>query len=153
MLFWGEGILEYAFDQMRNDYAWGSPSGTPQLLQQSLFIVRRAGIPAFLDAMARIPDSDARISPETKFARVRYDWLPERFAYGGLARFLRRKTHARWYDWLPFGYGRTRPIDWEGPRFYFQHGTLEELQRYRNLTGIRIDDLTERGDLAPRETP
>ena len=40
------------------------------------------------------------------------------------------------YEILPFGYGRVRPINFSDDLFYFQQGSLDEINNYRSLTGF-----------------
>ena len=136
-LLYGEGIVERAIGRMRHDFMFGDGAGTPQPIQQSMFILARPAFRAFLDGMDKIREGDREVSPEVKFARLKWDLVPERIGPLRL-RSWRRLTGRLWYDRLPFGYGRARPIDWNQPHFYFQHGTREELERYREKTGFEL---------------
>jgi hypothetical protein len=40
------------------------------------------------------------------------------------------------YAVLPFGYGRVRPINFSDDIFYFQHGSVDEINAYKKLTGF-----------------
>jgi len=138
----GEGIIEYAIDKMSHPYMFGDGSGTPQPTQISIFIIKRSHFTNFLNGLARIEDADHVVSPEEKFARIELDWLPNHIANKRLRRLRSRwwkLTGRFWRDWLPFGYGRARPINWNDPYFYFQHGTKEEIQAYLEHTGLTID--------------
>ena len=144
-LLYGEGLIEHAIGLMRHDYMFGSGVGTPQPLQQSVFIIKRPAFRAFLDGYDRVRESDREISPEVKFARLRYDWAAARIGGPRWQRRWWRLTRGRWYDILPFGYGRARPIDWEQPYFYFQHGSREEVEIYAEKTGFGVSaGLTDR---------
>jgi hypothetical protein len=40
------------------------------------------------------------------------------------------------YSVLPFGYGRVRPINFSDDIFYFQQGSVDEINAYKKLTGF-----------------
>jgi hypothetical protein len=75
-LLYGEGLIEHAIERMRRKYMFGDGTGTLQPLQQSLFIIARSAFRSFLDAMDRIRETDGEVSPEVKFARLRWDLGP-----------------------------------------------------------------------------
>jgi len=137
-LLHGEGLIEHAIGQMSHDYMFGGGIGTPQPLQQSLFIIRKSAFRPFLNGLDRIRESDREVSPEVKFARLRWDWGPARIGGPQWRRWWWRRTRGRWYDPLPFGFGRARPLDWEQSHFYFQHGSREEVETYAERTGFGI---------------
>jgi hypothetical protein len=85
--------------------------------QQSLVIVRSAGLPRFIEGIVNSPHTDGELSPEMI--------MHNRLAPVG---FLR----------VP--YGRSRPIDFEGSHFYAQHLDDDELQRFLSLIGVRLRD-------------
>jgi hypothetical protein len=143
-LIYGDHIVETAIEAMRRDYMWGSGKGVGQPMQQSLMIVRTSAIPGFFRRIASIKAPDAKITPEMKFAIAATPWvrwIPEVFFYhleskALLYRIARKFRHdvlfryAAGFDVLPFGYGDKRPIDFHDERFYFQHGSNEELRKY-----------------------
>jgi hypothetical protein len=144
-LIFGEGILERCIDEMRTDYSFGHPSGTPQRLQQSLFIVRVSAIRRFLRRLHAIEQRDGDLSPEAKFhiacsrgpvkALVQLQLLASSYPLAwrwtwGLF------TRLRDYDWLPVGYGRTRPLKFDDDMFYFQHGSDEEIDTFVRRSGL-----------------
>lgn len=138
-LLYGEGLIEYAIERMTHDYMFGGGEGTPQPIQQSLFIIRRPAFGRFLNGLDRIRASDREVSPEVKFARLAWDCVPARIGPIRLPRLQRRwwkLTGGLWRDRLPYGYGRVRPIEWNRPRFYFQHGSREEVDIYVEKTGM-----------------
>ncbi|SDV48608.1 hypothetical protein [Chitinasiproducens palmae] len=137
----GEGIIEYALGNLSRGIAFGNGIGTPQPIQQSVMIVRKDHIARFINALTGIRARDAEISPEVKFAMAATPltrFLPEfifrapsRIEWAGRlhARLIRVFFRTlRGYDYLPYGYGRSRPIDFSQPFYYFQHGSDEELE-------------------------
>ena len=147
-LLYGQGLIESAIGAMKHDYMFGDGAGTPQPIQQSLFIIRRAAFLPFLNGLDRIGRSDREVSPEVKFARLAWDWMPDGIGGMELPRLRRRwwkLTRGLWYDVLPFGYGRARPIDWKLPHFYFQHGSRGEVDTYLEKTGFESSAATTEG--------
>lgn len=136
VLLHGAGIIEACIAAMRTPYMFGDPRGTPQLLQQSFFIIAKRGMAPFLSRLLAIPQADNQIGPETKFHIAASGVLsalpkaPLAWSHGVTRRLLRP---FRAYDFLPVGYGRTRPIDFGTPQFYFQHGSAAELAAYERL--------------------
>jgi hypothetical protein len=135
VLISGEGIIEYAISNMKHAFMFGSGEGTPQPIQQSLFIVHRDGFLEFMERMRQIRFSDKEMPPEAKFTRIKYDWVPIR----RIGKMWRKTTSRLWYDFLPFGYGRTRPIGWGDHFIYFQHGSRQEVAKYMKQTGLYLD--------------
>jgi hypothetical protein len=127
VLLYGEGIVETAISQMKSPYMFGDAKGIPQPLQQSFFIIRRDGIAPFLSRLLGIKESDRDLSPERKF---HYACLPHLFTNKPL-RWLGRRWRS--YDYLPFGFGRKRPLDFSQPHFYFQHSSAEEFREFTEL--------------------
>jgi hypothetical protein len=138
VLLFGDGLIEHCIDRMRKPLMFGTGLGTPQPLQQSFFIVRKDGMRRFLAGLHAIDSPDKLIAPEWKFvlsslgAHGRWvEWLcssPQRRAR--VFRLLGHLMQTTGWDLLPIGYGRTRPLDLNDPRFYFQHGSLAELRQY-----------------------
>ena len=85
--------------------------------QQSLVIVRKAGLDRFIGGIVGAPWSDGERSPEQT--------MQDRLAPIGFVR-------------VP--YGRSRPIDFERSHFYAQHLDADELQRFLTLIGVRLRD-------------
>lgn len=140
----GRGILEHCISKMKTPYMFGSGYGTPQMLQQSLCIIRKDGFAPFLQRLRNIEKSDKEVAPEIKFiiaSSKLLSKLPLSFfnsinTFGSIKGNIVRKVirtiqkMGASYDYLPIGYGRTRPIDFEQPYYYFQHGSEEELKDY-----------------------
>jgi hypothetical protein len=124
---------------MTHPYMFGSGVGTPQPLQQSFFIVHRSEFARMIRRLDGFAESDRLVSPEVKFARLKWDRMPSNLLGGKRRKKWFRRTGKFWYDELPFGVGRARPIDWEAPFFYFQHGSADELTAYSERTGIELD--------------
>ena len=85
--------------------------------QQSLVIVRKAGLDRFIGGIVGASWSDGERSPEQT--------MQDRLAPIGFVR-------------VP--YGRSRPIDFERSHFYAQHLDADELQRFLTLIGLRLRD-------------
>lgn len=129
----------------RNDLVFGA--GNPEI-QQSLFAARKRGIRRFLSALHAVPFSDKQVSPEQKFMFAATRCLPpwavwpavhsdqRRIKSAGLRLFSSLCALARQHAFLPFGYGRTRPINFADETFYFQHGTVQEVLAYKRRTGF-----------------
>jgi len=146
VLLKGEGIVEHAIAQMKRDYMFGSGAGTPQVLQQSFFIIRTTAAFEFIKRYNRINASDADLSPEYKFAVCASDWYQAAEPFLSRLKYKRRKKLLCKYpgfDELPFGYGRTRPINFSDPFLYFQHGTREEIEAYAACCDINLQSLKE----------
>ena len=136
----GKGVIEHCIAQMKKGIMFGNGAGTPQPIQQSFFIVHRDALPRFLKNLVTLSDIDADLSPEWKF--VFASSLPWVFASNlGLMKsrkargLVRRIAKRRHFDLLPIGSGRVRPIPMDQPFFYFQHGTADELERFRRQQG------------------
>lgn len=144
-LIYGEGIIEHCINQMVKPYMFGTGIGTPLRSQQSLFIIRKDGILPFLQKLNKLKQTDNEICPEEKFHLV-----SSHGPVGLLAKFSQHSKNNKLYAWLnwqcfkylrnwqnlPIGFGRVKPIDFDAPYFYFQHGCKEELNEYLELTGI-----------------
>lgn len=145
VLLKGEGIIEHCISKMDKPFMFGSGEGTPQFLQQSLIIIRKDGFDQFLTRLNNIKSPDSLIAPETKFliaTSTVFQLIPE-WIYHQLV----NKTRMTWrikkylfrmlpifkgFDELPVGFGRTRPIKFEAPYYYFQHGSEDELKHHYN---------------------
>ena len=137
VLLYGEGIIEKCIDAMNCPYMFGDGNGTPQALQQSLFIIRKDGIIPFINNYLNIKSPDDETSPETKFALATNQLLkifPKRVinSQTGIKLF---KTLSKFQN-MPIGYGRCRPINFNDGHFYFQHGSKDEINSYLELTGF-----------------
>jgi len=149
-LIYGTGIIEEAISKMKKPYMFGNGWGTPQPTQQSLMIIKTSHIPEFIKNFTSIKARDNEISPETKFAIATSKFL--RFLPESLFKDIHKNSlknkivwrlfrHFKGFDDLPFGYGRTRPLNFDDKYFYFQHGEQEELNRY--LEKIRDIDIKD----------
>jgi hypothetical protein len=122
----GEDFLSHAVGDATEDILMGQVTekgrglgGSPAapMPQQSLVIVRKAGLARFIEGIVNAPYTDGELSPE----KVMHD----RLAPIGFVR-------------VP--YGRSRPIDFEHSHFYAQHLDADELQRFLSLIGVRLRD-------------
>jgi hypothetical protein len=120
---------------------FGSGTGTPQILQQSFFIIHHTGINDFASRLAAMPCPDSKLSAEEKFA-IATSWILTHLSpvLAGLNEPAREQIIRLFanYDLLPIGFGRTRPVDFNGKFLYFQHGADEELEMYSAVTGLSI---------------
>jgi hypothetical protein len=141
-LIFGDNIIEECIKRMKKDYMFGYGLGTPQPVQQSLMIMKTDAIPRFIQRFNAIKAKDSEISPEVKFAIASSPMLkkiPEIF-YKNMEKnsFLKRVMwkvikHFKGFDYIPFGYGRVRPIDFKDQYFYFQHASEDEIKRYAKV--------------------
>jgi len=146
-LVYGENIAEIAIKSMKHDIMFGDGSGTPQPMQQSFMIIKRAAIPMFIHRLQKIDATDNEISPEIKFILATsflIDLLPSHLMGFLLKRLVSLKgkfiffrnvffrCHRLFckYDNLPFSGGRVRPIPFDDTHFYFQHGSQNELDLF-----------------------
>jgi hypothetical protein len=137
VLLHGHGIIEHCIARMRKPLMFGSGAGTPQPLQQSLFIVRKDGMRRFLAGLHAINQPDKVIVPEWKFLMASLgmsgpvaEWMCSgEVRRARIFRVLGRVMQSIGFDVLPLGFGRRRPIDLNG-HCYFQHATLAEVREY-----------------------
>lgn len=119
-----------------------------ELVEQSFVAFDRKIIRKFISRLHAIELSDKQIEPEFKFmhAATKARALPvlpflsydrPRWVRHPMAQIAMHLFYAfREYETLPFGYGRIRPINFDDSQFYFQHGSVEELQAYKKKTGF-----------------
>ena len=115
-LLFGEDFLAQAVGGSSADILLGAApqnakglngAAAAPMLQQSLMIVRRAGLERFLIGLLSAPKGDGEVSPEKTM-----------------------KTRLAPFDFVDLPYGRSRPIDFDLPHFYAQHLDDEELSRF-----------------------
>lgn len=111
-LIHGKGIIEYAISKMnRAKVMLGDGIGTPQPIQQSFIIVKGDYLQTFISKDFTLNDkSFLRKSPEKRYGEY----------FKQVAKML------------PFGYGRTRPINFNDEYFYAQHLRSNELRKFKN---------------------
>jgi hypothetical protein len=145
-LVFGDAIVERTKKALRRrDLVFGS-GGLD--IQQSFFAANKKGIRHFLSALHAINYSDKQVAPEHKFMFAASRFLPspviklaefteiEKLRVAGLRLFSLACGLAKNYAFLPFGYGRDRPINFGDDVFYFQHGSADELTQYKKRTGF-----------------
>lgn len=133
VLLKGKGIIEYCIHNMKKPYMFGHPGRTPQPLQQSLFIIKMSHANRFLSSLLSLNVRDSELSPENKFVyATSFTQTLLDFFYSCLTQKKAQKLAQRFkhFDYLPIGYGRKRPINFSDEYYYFQHGTIEELESY-----------------------
>lgn len=144
-LLFGDGIVEHCISKMTRPVMLGSGAGTPQKIQQSMFIIRHDAVRRFMHRIHQIDFSDKEVSPEEKFHIAASRGAPRllagvhrRAGSGALFKWLDWQAwkYLRDYDVLPFGYGRARPIDFGDAFFYLQHGDRAEIDSYLQRSGL-----------------
>jgi hypothetical protein len=146
-LVYGKAIIEKTKAALRRrDLVFGATADVD--IQHSFYGVNKRGIRHFLSALHSINYSDKRIAPENKFMYAGSRMLPspvlklaehtsiDKLRRAGLILFSKLCRLCRNYEYLPFGYGRDRPINFNDDVFYFQQGSMDEINRYRQLTGF-----------------
>jgi hypothetical protein len=145
-LVFGDAIVEKTKNALRRRNLVFGSGGLD--IQQSFFAANKKGIRHFLSALHAIDYSDKQVAPEHKFMFAASRFLPgpliklaeftevEKLRVAGLRLFSLACALAKNYAFLPFGYGRERPINFGDEVFYFQHGSADELTRYKRRTGF-----------------
>jgi len=123
-LLFGDDFLNRAIAGSKDDILLGQPtkmgrglsgSVAAPMLQNSLVIVRRAGLERFIDAILGAPWSDGEVSPEQT---------------------MRRRMSPYGLIGIPFG--RSRPIDFKEPNFYVHHVDDDELHQFLGLINTSL---------------
>lgn len=143
-LVYGDGIVEHCINRMSHPYMFGHPRGTVQRLQQSFFIIKLDSARRFIQRLHSIAARDGEVSPEEKFHIAASKGPVALLCYLGQRREKKAYQRLDWkitpwlrnYDFLPMGYGRSRPVDFGEPFFYFQHGDREEVSKFLGLAGL-----------------
>jgi hypothetical protein len=152
-LVYGEELLRILLESVeKTGISFGSGKGTPQYMQQSLFILKKDYIRQFLGRLHNINAKDSEISPEDKFHLATCALLPRL----GLTMIIKienlfksRKLRlisaacrrikfllfafTRVYSFLPINYGRSRPLNFNDKAFYFQHASSAEIDAFKSL--------------------
>ena len=142
-LIQGDDLIERCISSLKSPMAFGDGTGTPYPAQQSFMIIKTSYINVFLHRLLNIKASDKEISPELKFCIASsptlsllpasiYKFIERRGAFNKAARIIIYGAIKllRGFDYIPFGYGRTRPINFSDKHFYFQHGNSAELDKF-----------------------
>ena len=110
-LIYGKGIIEHAIKNMgKLPVSMGGVGvKSPQPLQQSFMIFRKDFIPTLLSKEMNAKQEWLRNSPERRYNKMTLG---------------KRKE-------LPFGFGRTRPINFNKKFFYAQHLRSSELAQFK----------------------
>jgi hypothetical protein len=132
---------------LKSDFVFGN-AGARSEIEQSVFALSKKGIRNFLSALHAIEYSDRQVPPEMKFmyaashlngtpldGLLSWDnplWVRRPFT----RLFFQLMPLFGQYTLLPFGYGRVRPINFDDDIFYFQQGTKEEINLYKQRTGF-----------------
>lgn len=136
-------IIKKAIEEASNKgAAFGYSKQTGYQLQISFFVVKQSHIKNFLSKLYSIEKLDSQISPENKFtlalSKLNLFPLSSIFSFSDrvtakLFKIINRFSFLRNYDYLSFGYGRERPINFEDEIFYFQHGSKQEIEDYLEI--------------------
>lgn len=155
-LIFGDGIVEETIKKSEFGVFLGDGKGTPQPIQQSMMVFHKNQIIPFLNNYFDLQAKDSEIPPEWKFVFClnRFaKWLPTTFLKWLVFRsdvalirklkklLLRVIQLFNQFDKLPYGYGRTRPINFKDRYFYFQHGTEDELIEFKKMQQNESDKL------------
>jgi hypothetical protein len=146
-LVYGKDFLDKVkHELLKNDFVFGGKMFGE--IEQTIFAVNKKGIRKFLSAINKINYTDRQIGPELKFmyAASVLKSLPlvGLFSYDN-PRMVRRSSSKlftllmpilKQYSVLPFGYGRSRPINFDDDIFYFQQGSVDEINAYKKLIGF-----------------
>lgn len=125
-LVFGDDLLAHALGDSTADILLGQPAENAKglngavaspMLQQSLMIVRRAGLERFLEGLLGAPWTDGECSPEETM----------------------RKRLAP-FDFVRIPFGRSRPLDFRQKHFYVQHLERDELSRALEISGMSLPD-------------
>jgi len=146
-IVYGKGFIEKIKQQLiKIDFVFGDNMFGG--IQQSVFAINKKGVRKFLSALHEINYTDRQIAPELKFMYAasvikslpliglcssdnpRLVWRSSTKLFTLLMPFLKQ------YSVLPFGYGRVRPINFSDDIFYFQQGSVDEINAYKKLTGF-----------------
>jgi hypothetical protein len=113
VLFWGD-IVGRAFEHLGDSSYSHGLWNHKYKVEQSFVVIKKEYIHTFINAYLSINKSDRRIRPELKFHKIS------------------ENTNTMFKE-LPFGYGRSRPINFEEEFFYAQHLSTQELEEIRRL--------------------
>ncbi|HBC3556803.1 TPA: hypothetical protein KD093_001034 [Vibrio parahaemolyticus] len=140
VLLFGSDIIENSIrfmEEQKLDYLFGNPKGSAQPIEVSFFIVKKARISKLKGRYQNINFGDDVISPEMKLALSTscLYYFPKSLIRNKYVRILLTKI-LRKRKFHPFGYGRSKPINFEDANFYFQHGTTEEIELFKAKVGL-----------------
>jgi len=138
-LVYGASIIEEIEKALKKKpYVFGKAKNRTQPLEQSFFAIKRDFISEFISNLHMIKQSDKIVGPEYKFlmavAGRRTIFINNVISniHPSLGfRFRRYVSYINKLNFLPFGYGRIRPINFKDSNFYFQHGSIKEIQYYK----------------------
>lgn len=151
-LIYGDNVIDLAIQSAKTGVAMGDGKSTPQPIQQSLMVFRKDRIVEFVYRYNQINALDSEISPEWKFVFALNKLAP--YLPSSFLRYLCRRSSARLvrrfkkmllgfiqifndFNYLPFGYGRVRPINFQAKQFYFQHASDEELAYFNQMLNTK----------------
>ncbi len=119
----GSGWVEHVISNMKGrGLSCGVYSESHLRVENSLIIIHRDWIPRFIRYYTDIPQWDSVLFPELKFHKLLFT-----------NRFFKIP-----FTPLPFGYGRSRPIDFTSPHFYAQQWNESDLRLLLNQEGCEF---------------
>jgi hypothetical protein len=122
----GEALLSHAIGDTTSDILLGRPAENAKglngaiaapMIQQSLMVVRRAGLERFIEGLLGAPWTDGERSPE--------ETMRQRLAP---------------FDFVAIPHGRSRPIDFGATHFYAQHLEGEDLNGVLQVAALSIPE-------------
>lgn len=150
-LLYGKKIIDVIKDRIRKaDLLFGQGEGDGEI-QQSVFAVSKRSLRKFVSELHRLDFTDQQISPEMKFMYAASplsalpllglaSWDRDPIVRRIFSKILRKVVNSiSRYEVLPFGYGRSRPINFSDSEFYFQQASLSEVEQYGRLVGFQIN--------------
>lgn len=146
-LIYGDKFIKLIEKELtKSDLVFGTPTGP---IQQSVFAINKRAIRKFVANLHSIDFSDKDIMPEIKFmlagSRILSHTIASTLSYSNKP-IVRRFCYKMFsniflpifknYSYLPFGYGRIRPLNFDDETFYFQQGSTAEILKYKEKAGF-----------------
>lgn len=145
-LLYGDVIENLLSECKEKGIVMGYSKQTAYPVQVSLFAFRKDKIRGFLSGMYAIPQRDGEFSPENKIGLVlslfykpylfRLLSMSDRVASKLFKAFL-LLPFSRKFNFITFGYGRERPINFDDSYYYFQQGTADEIKSYMEKVDLK----------------
>ena len=138
----GAGWIEACLRALKKgSIMFGDGEGTPQTIQQSLVIIHNSFIPVFINRLVKEFDKSMKVIASRSSDGNWETGTKGLFGRKNIA-FKDHTPESRWHrafrkdaDYIPFGYGRSRPIDFDAEHLYAQHWTKDELETLFDLEG------------------
>ena len=135
-------VIEAAIKQAsKTGASFGFSEQTAYQMQVSFFVIKQSQIRYLLKNLYMINQIDNNFAPENKLSLIlsKFNFWPlswiltrsDRIAIK-FFRFINKFSFLRKFDYLPFGYGRERPINFDDNQYYFQQATKQDINQYIN---------------------